>query len=444
MERVASILVRLSREADASNLSLAGMLADCRGLAARHGLVVGAEHVEDGVSGAAKHRPEYRAWLADATEHRVQVLIAYSVDRVSRAGLATALEVFDTLKASGARLLDCQGTDSDAPGFEMTFGVRALVAREELQRISERNRAAHWRAVESGRWKSGRPGFGWVAVPGPSGGWVVVVDPVAGGWLVRVADMILDGGSYGAAARWLNREGVRPSRGTTWNSDTLSGVLCAERSEVILGPTRYAALLAKRDAVRATWKPGGGSGARVLSGLVVCAGCESVMFVGARGRGVPVYRCSSYVTLTDCSTPTSLLAVPLEDLVVGAYLRGFGGLSASYTVLETNDTTVMAARTAHKAAVGAIATNPCQGTLEALQAATKALRAAEGDAPVPVRVRRNAGRTLADEWGTLTDVRDQRAILEGVIVYVQVGRPGTRGRERAIDIEWAVDPEQLG
>lgn len=424
-------------------MSLRGMLEETRALAARLGYRIEAERVEDGVSGGSRNRPEYRAWLADATEHRVDALLSYSVDRVTRVGLASVVEVFDVIEATGVRLVDCTGTDSTLPGFELTFGMRALVAREELQRIKARNRDAHRRAREQGRHMTGRPGFGWRAEERPGGGFVVRPDEGEAALLVEAADGILAGATFGAAARALNRAGAVPRRAAQWRAGSLAAVLLAERNEPLLGPVRRAALVALREAQPGP-APGGRKPAQLLSGVAVCGGCEMGMVAASRRRPsdgvlVPTYRCSSYSDMHPCGARTSIDAGPLERDVEAAYLADFGPLPVWQSVLLLDDSALLAARVEHKAALAAISSSATPENFARLQAAAAAVVAEEESLPEPTRARRDTGRTRADEYAAFDAVADKRAALAEVL-FVVVRKPGTGAR---VSIEWLVDVEQL-
>lgn len=101
-ELTASICVRLSKQAGDSNLSLRGMLDDCRALAAAHGARIVGEHVDDGVSGAVRNRPEFLAWLEDGRTGKANLLITPYADRLTREGINAAALVLDVVEGKGS------------------------------------------------------------------------------------------------------------------------------------------------------------------------------------------------------------------------------------------------------------------------------------------------------------------------------------------------------
>ncbi|MGI5134623.1 recombinase family protein [Streptomyces sp. CA-106110] len=115
----ASLYIRLSKAADDTNVSLDGMLTDVRAVLQREGLDEVALHVDDGLSGGFRDRPEFLSWLDDARSGRCDVLATYYTDRLTREGLNVAASLLDVVEgkdpASGRpahrpiRLLDAKG-----------------------------------------------------------------------------------------------------------------------------------------------------------------------------------------------------------------------------------------------------------------------------------------------------------------------------------------------
>lgn len=115
--------VRLSKLAGDENLSKEGMLADTRAKAIELGLQVVSEHVDDGLTGALRNRPDFMAWLDDARECRASTLIAWHVDRMTREGVNVAAAILDVAEGKDpetgklirhpVRLVDRKGLDSE-------------------------------------------------------------------------------------------------------------------------------------------------------------------------------------------------------------------------------------------------------------------------------------------------------------------------------------------
>ena len=97
------------------------MSRDLHALAAREGFDLVAEHVDNGIIGAVRDRPEFGEWLDDARDGRAEVLLTWSVDRLTREGLPVAALILDVVEGRDpagkpshkpVRLLDFHGLDS--------------------------------------------------------------------------------------------------------------------------------------------------------------------------------------------------------------------------------------------------------------------------------------------------------------------------------------------
>lgn len=158
-----SLYVRLSRAADETNASLEGMISELRELCVKQGLQEVALHVDDGLSGGFRDRPEFQEWVSDARQERADVLMTPHVDRLTREGLNVAASLLDVVEGKDSltgrvvhrpvRLLDARGIDSnDGDAFRFRFVLQAEVARSERERMRDRSRSSVRRLRRKGRW----------------------------------------------------------------------------------------------------------------------------------------------------------------------------------------------------------------------------------------------------------------------------------------------------
>ena len=79
------IYVRISRDKTGGGLGVARQEADCRALAARHGLIVLHVYVDNDMSAySGKPRKGYRKLMADIEHGRTDVVVAWHGDRLHR------------------------------------------------------------------------------------------------------------------------------------------------------------------------------------------------------------------------------------------------------------------------------------------------------------------------------------------------------------------------
>ena len=129
-------------------------LADLRTVAAPGALVY-----EDSASGS-KDRPELARLLAETRPD--DVVWCWSVDRLSRQGVRTTLNILEALHAKGARVRSFRESwlDSSSPCWEVMVACLAFAAKMERDRLRERVEAG----IRAKRAAAGRPVLDKVAI----------------------------------------------------------------------------------------------------------------------------------------------------------------------------------------------------------------------------------------------------------------------------------------
>ncbi len=106
----------------------------------------------------AGHQKKLSTLTADARLRRFQVVLVWSLDRLSREGALAILSLIQKLSLCGVKVLSYQEPWTEAPGElgELLFALAGWVARMESQRRSERTKAGLARVKANAR-KLGRP-----------------------------------------------------------------------------------------------------------------------------------------------------------------------------------------------------------------------------------------------------------------------------------------------
>lgn len=132
-------------------------LRELREWCASAGHDVVAEYVER-ESGASAERAEFRRLMADAARRRFELLVFWSLDRVSREGVARTIQHLARLEAYGIRFRSLRQPELDttAPWGWVIVAMMAALAEVERQMIRERTRAGLARARAMGK-RIGRP-----------------------------------------------------------------------------------------------------------------------------------------------------------------------------------------------------------------------------------------------------------------------------------------------
>jgi DNA invertase Pin-like site-specific DNA recombinase len=134
-------------------------LAQLREFAAKQGWEIVGEYV-DVVSGSGKkERPQFLRMMQDASQHKFDLLLFWSLDRLSREGIVRTLGYLQQFKAwsVGWRSYTQPFLDTgNAMVTDIVLSVLAAVAQQERLTISERTLAGLKRARKAGK-VLGRP-----------------------------------------------------------------------------------------------------------------------------------------------------------------------------------------------------------------------------------------------------------------------------------------------
>jgi DNA invertase Pin-like site-specific DNA recombinase len=132
-------------------------LVQLREFAVKQGWTISREYI-DRETGATSDREQFQAMFADAGRRKFDLLLFWSLDRLSREGALETLQHLQRLTSYGVgyksfteQYLDSCGIFKDA-----VIGILAVIAKQERVRLSERTRAGIAIARSKGR-QLGRP-----------------------------------------------------------------------------------------------------------------------------------------------------------------------------------------------------------------------------------------------------------------------------------------------
>jgi site-specific DNA recombinase len=324
-------------------------------------------YVDAGISGAKADRPAYQAMLAAAAAGAFQALYVWKFDRLGR-DAEELLRARRMLEAAGVRLVSL--TEGEAEST-LVYGVRALVAQEEREKIAERTRLGLRAVAKDGRSTGGQPPLGYVA-DGERKQRRWLVDESEAAIVRHIFALYLSGLGVNRVCRVLNDEGLRTRRGAKFSARVILGVLDNPAyvglirlkgetfeglHDPIISAETWQAALALRQA-RKTHSGGRGRPAarHLLSPLLVCANGHR-MIPRTTSKGWDHYRCVRRHSYGDC--PASAVSRRAVD---EAILNSFTSEN-----LDVQATKLAITETARRAASEAIALAE-QADREVLQA----------------------------------------------------------------------------
>jgi DNA invertase Pin-like site-specific DNA recombinase len=115
------------------------------------------EYSEEVTGTGKKRRPAFEEMIEDARKRKFDVLLVWSYDRFSRAGLKDIHFISD-LNQWGVKFVSFQESflDMTTETGELLLPIFAWIAKQEAKKISERTKAGLQRAVREGK-SLGRP-----------------------------------------------------------------------------------------------------------------------------------------------------------------------------------------------------------------------------------------------------------------------------------------------
>jgi DNA invertase Pin-like site-specific DNA recombinase len=123
--------------------------------------MVDAHYDDGGFTGANVERPAFQRLLADVDAKRVDVVVVYKVDRLSRSLLDFA-KVMDRFNAAGVAFVSVTQNFSTADAMgRLTLNMLMSFAEFEREMISERTRDKMRAARRKGKWTGGTVPFGY-------------------------------------------------------------------------------------------------------------------------------------------------------------------------------------------------------------------------------------------------------------------------------------------
>jgi site-specific DNA recombinase len=330
----AAVYVRLSRsrDQDKATESLDGQAAPCRALAADKGwTVLEPLYVDDDRSAySGRHRPEYERLLSDVRAGKVQAIVAWAADRLTRTPVENEA-IIVLAETYRVQLATVTGpVDLGTPAGRMHFRQLGIIARFESEHRGDRVAAWHDRVAARGGWHGGPRPFGYRYAP--AGGLELDEDEAAE---IRqaVAEVLAGASLWSIARAWRERGIVRPTSGKAFTVTQLDHLL---RSERLAGvrlhhgarhPAAWPPILtgAEHEALTAVLDSRGRQARRprrlLLSGILRCGRCDTVMrgapIVGSHRQREPGYRCDEQAG--GCGR-IHRLAKPLDDFVSEAVL----------------------------------------------------------------------------------------------------------------------------
>src|SRR6266700_5075031 len=245
MMRMAAIYARVSSAQQREENTIASQTAALIEFAKSHDLEVPREWVfeDEGYSGATLERPGLERVRDLAAEGQIQVMLAYSPDRLSRK-YAYQILLIEEFARHGVETVFVKSPQGDNAEDQLLVQFQGMIAEYERAQILERSRRGKRHRARSGEISvlSGAPyGYRYIrkSEEGPAS--YAVIEAEARVVRHVYESYTVEGWSIGAITRWLNDHGVATRKpGARWERSMVWAMLRnpAYRGTACFGKTR--------------------------------------------------------------------------------------------------------------------------------------------------------------------------------------------------------------
>jgi site-specific DNA recombinase len=241
--------VRISRATDEStSVERQREIIEAWAKANEHQIVGWAEDLD--ISGGIDpfDTPALGDWLTNRAD-QFDICAAWKLDRLGRDSIRLN-KLFGWAIDNGKTIVSCtEGIDLSTPVGRLIANVIAFLAEGERELIRERTKASQKKLREVGRWRGGKPIYGYEAVERADGaGWELQPDPHTSKVLQQIIDKVLSGQSTQSIATELTEAAEpapadhlriragKPIKGSKWSN---TGIRTLLRSKTLLGHSTH-------------------------------------------------------------------------------------------------------------------------------------------------------------------------------------------------------------
>lgn len=165
-----------------------------------------------------EHRPQFQEMLKDMKEGKINYIVAYKLDRITRS-VRDLEELISVLEQYNCFLL-CDRDDVNTSTANGRFFVRMLtvLSQLEIEIVSERTKFGLNGAIKSGHIPGQRP-FGYTKSEDKK----MIVDNATKPYVEKIFDMYLEGKSFQQIANYFKENNIYPKK--KWRDTTIQKII---------------------------------------------------------------------------------------------------------------------------------------------------------------------------------------------------------------------------
>lgn len=327
-----------------------------RKYAEAHGWIIGSCYMDAGFSGANMNRAGLQSLIDDVTQHKVNKVLAYKLDRLSRSQKDTLYLIEDVFLKNGVDFVSMSETlDTSTPFGMAMIGILSVFAQLERETIKERMKIGRDASISSGNYKG-------IQKEAPIGfkadeNGKIAPDEYEQELIRRVYDLYLQGNSMRKISQIM--QSSAPIRNANWEVERVKRILdnpiyigkqrwngevydCKDIAPTVSMDT-WNAVQRKREKLSEgkNYKPRNSTHTSMLGGLIKCGICgrrySGVTSNDGRGHSYRYYRCSGNHHFLNAEGKCPAHHIPidsLDDLIISEIKK----LSAERSIITDKDT----------------------------------------------------------------------------------------------------------
>jgi site-specific DNA recombinase len=195
----------------------------------RHNIVHIYEEVVSGES--VSERPRIQEMLRDVDSGLADAVLVMDLDRLGRGDMLDQGLLDRAFRYSGTKILTpTEVYDPESETWELVFGIKSLVAREELKAITRRMQRGRVASAGEGKSITKVPPYGY-----KRGGDLILEPDIETAWVVKkMFEMMSAGHGRQAVAQELDRLGIKPpnNKRTSWSPSSITAII---KNEAYIG-----------------------------------------------------------------------------------------------------------------------------------------------------------------------------------------------------------------
>ncbi len=219
-KKIAGIYIRVSTEDQArEGFSLGEQEEKLRQLCEFKEYQIFKVYQDAGISAKdMEHRPQFQEMLKDMKEGKLNYIVAYKLDRITRS-VRDLEELISVLEQYNCFLL-CDRDDVNTSTANGRFFVRMLtvLSQLEIEIVSERTKFGLNGAIKSGHIPGQRP-FGYKSAEDKR----MVIDNATRPYVEKIFDMYLEGKSFQQIANYFKENNIYPKK--NWKDTTIQKII---------------------------------------------------------------------------------------------------------------------------------------------------------------------------------------------------------------------------